>query len=193
MAVLTDPIDNQNIVDRFYDYVGVAANQGISWGTNSNPTYNDNRGAVEVIPDSQFGGTTAGKGRQIDGSSLAAKITAQNLFDVMVAETARFTRVRKVRARLFVTGGGGNNGSRQSPGYVYDQTAVAHMSSAYDQGVVEANNLSKGQVVTDEAIEALFSSLRNRYNTGRETTYDYVTTVCHASCHSSCHSSRGRR
>ena len=37
MATLTNPINAQNIVDRFADYVTATADSGISWGTNALP------------------------------------------------------------------------------------------------------------------------------------------------------------
>ena len=37
MATLTNPVEEQNVVNRFADYVPPAANTGISYGTNSIP------------------------------------------------------------------------------------------------------------------------------------------------------------
>lgn len=190
MAVLTNNINAQNIVDRFADYVRATANSGISWGTNSRP-FNE-------FPVSYFGGTTAGKGIEINGNNLGgpgALIVASTIYNVLRDETNRYTRIRRLRALLFVTGGGGNTGSRPTPGYVYDQTAVAHMNSGYAQNVGSpANNgVAAGNLITVSGLEGFFNNLRSAYNNARNNTVTIQINVCHASCHSSCHGARGRR
>jgi len=195
MASLTDPISTQNIVDRFADYVSATANSGISWGTNAYPFGEfDNPGL--------FGGSTGGKGIEINGTSIVnTPINASTIYSTLLAETARYTRIRNFRVTLDVSGAGGNSGSRPTAGTIFDQTAVSHMNTAYvlTTGYLEGAGASAGSVSTDQLIssanlEALFARLRSAYNAARSVSGGtYTTTVCHASCHSSCHSSRGRR
>lgn len=190
---LTNPVNRQNIVDRFADYVRGSANSGISWGTNAYPF-------PEWTPfATEFGGDTNGKGIEISGGNITdGTITAQNIYDVLIGETQRYTRIRNVRARLNVTGGGGNNGSRPTAGVVYDQTAVAHLHSGYQIGVGSGrDNVYAGNTITAGGLENMFASMRDNYNWARGQTVagggEWTVNVCHASCHSSCHSSRGRR
>ena len=190
MATLTSPINPQNIVDRFADYVTATGNAGISWGTNAYP--------FGEFDGNYFGGTTAGRGISISGGNIASVgnvITASNIYNTLVNETATYTNIRNLRALLFVDGGGGNTGSRPSPGYIYDATAVAHMNTGYRQGIGSPNpsNVSGGNTSTFSGLESLFDNLRSSYNSARGSTVTVQINVCHASCHSSCHSSRGRR
>ncbi len=192
MAQLTNPVERQNIVDRFADYVVATANSGISWGTNAYPF-------SECDFTGIFGGPTSGKGIEVVGGSIGAgpsgEITAQNIYDTLIAETYRYTRIRTIRCLLFVTGDGGNTGSRPTPGYVYDQTAIANLNTNYLQSVTSGrDDVLSGNVVTVSGLEAMFDSMRANYNSARgNSAGTWTTTVCHASCHSSCHSSRGRR
>jgi len=188
---LTDPIARQNIVNRFADYVRGAANSGISWGTNAYPF-----GEFSVLAY-VFGGTTAGKAIEIDGNSLGAAGTVANantVYNVLIAETTRYTRIRLMRALLFVDGGGGNTGSRPTPGYVYDGTAVAHLNSGYQVNVSAGrDNVFSGNTMTRVGTANMFNNMRAAYNSIRGSAVTFQVNVCHASCHSSCHSSRGRR
>jgi hypothetical protein len=189
---LTDPITKQNIVDRFAEYVRDTANAGISWGTNAYPFAEFSHGGI-------FGGGTGGKGIEIDGGSIGTNtegdITAQNIYDTLITETYRYTRIRTMRAVLFVDGAGGNTGSRPTAGVVYDQTAIGHMNNDYLQGVSAGrDNVYAGNLVTAGGLEVMFSNMRTAYNDKRAVNAGtWQTNVCHASCHSSCHSSRGRR
>lgn len=192
MAVLTNPIERQNIVDRFADYVVATANSGISWGTNAYPFPECDFGGI-------FGGPTSGKGIETSGASISTgpsgEITAQYIYDALITETYRYTRIRTIRCILTVTGAGGNTGSRPTAGNVYDQTAIANLNTNYLQGVSSGrDNVYAGNNVTVSGLEAMFDSMRANYNSARATSAGtWTTTVCHASCHSSCHSSRGRR
>jgi hypothetical protein len=188
---LTDPISAQNVVNRFADYVRGAANSGISWGTNAWPfgEFGPNAGI--------FGGDTNGKPIEINGGSLGgvgAIAVAQTTYNVLIAETTRYTRIRLLRAVLFVDGGGGNTGSRPTPGVVYDQTAVAHLNSGYQVGVsADRNNVFAGNIMTRGGTAAMFNNMRTAYNNVRNSSIYSQVNVCHASCHSNCHSSRSRR
>jgi hypothetical protein len=188
MATLTNPITPQNIVERFADYVVATGNAGIVWGIGAKP--------FSEMPDSYFGGGTSGKSIEISGNSIAATpITALNIYNSLVQETNRYTRIRNLRARLSVTGGGGNTGTRPSAGVVFDQTRVANMSTSYLTSIGSPNNagVTSGQIVTATNFENFFNNLRSAYNTARSSTVEVTISVCHASCHSSCHGSRSRR
>ncbi len=188
MAVLTNPIGTQNIVDRFADYVVATANSGIIWGTNALPFGEFN--------SAEFGGTTAGKAIGISGSAVnATPITASTIYNALVAETNTFTRIRNLQARLNVTGGGGNTGSRPTAGIVFDQTRVANMNTGYLQSIGSPANggVASGNAISVTNLQQFFTNLQSSYNTARGTTTTITVNVCHASCHSSCHGSRGRR
>lgn len=189
MATLTNPINAQNIVDRFADYVTATANSGISWGTNAIPFGEMDAG--------YFGGDTGGRGISISGGNISnTPITASTIYDTLCAETQTYSNIRNMRALLFVTGGGGNTGSRPTPGYVYDGTAVAHLNTNYRQGQINATNpsVSSGNAISAANLETLFDRLRSVYSDNyRASTQTIQIDVCHASCHSNCHSSRGRR
>jgi len=190
MASLTSPITTQNIVDRFADYVRDTANANISWGTNSVP--------FSEMSTSYFGGTTTGKTIGITGSTIGATgdiITASQVYNVLLAETKVYTSIRNLRAILFVDGGGGNTGSRPTPGTIYDSTAVAYLNTGYQDTSIapSTDGAQAATTVSELGLETLFGNMRNAYNTVRGNTVTVQINVCHASCHSSCHGSRGRR
>lgn len=189
MATLNNPVNAQNIVDRFADYVVATANSGIVWGTNAEP--------FTEFDENNFGGTTSGKGIGISGSNIGSNpITASTIYNTLVSETNSYTRIRNLRAILFVTGGGGNTGSRPTAGTVYDATNVANMNSNYLQSTANGTanaGVASGSAVDDGNLETFFSNLRTAYNNARGNTTTIQVDVCHASCHSSCHGSRGRR
>jgi len=190
MATLTNPIQPQNIVDRFADYVVATGNSGISWGTNAVP--------FGEFPTSYFGGSTSGKPIGISGGNIGSAgggIVASNIYNTLVNETATYTSIRNLRAILFVDGGGGNTGSRPNPGVIYDQTAVAYMNSSYLQSIGSPDNagVTSGNAIATSGLESFFGNLTSSYNSARNNTTTVQINVCHASCHNSCHSSRGRR
>jgi hypothetical protein len=188
MATLTSPVRTQNIVDRFADYVTATADSGISWGTNAYP--------FGEFDGNNFGGTTSGRPIGISGGNIGSGvITASNIYNTLVNETAAYTSIRNLRAILFVDGGGGNTGSRPTPGVIYDQTAVAYMNGSYLQSIgTPANNgVASGNVASATNLESFFNTLRSSYNSARGSTVTIQVNVCHASCHSSCHGSRSRR
>lgn len=194
MVTLTSPVTTQNIVDRFTDYVTYTANTGIVWGTNSLPTFE----GTTVVDSTYFGGTTSGKPIGITGNSIGASgsnIIALNIYNTLLNETNAYTSIRNLRAILFVDGGGGNTGSRPSPGSVFDQTSVAYLSSTYLQSINTTNlqQPTAGSNITTSGLETFFANLTTQYQAARASTVTVQTNVCHASCHSSCHGSRGRR
>ena len=194
MAALTNPIEETNLASRFADYVAAAANDSISWGTNAFPAYG---GTERVVPANRFGGPTSGRA-SLPGSAITAgtsKITASTLTTLFRNETQAYLYIRKLRAILNVTGGGGNTGTRAAAGIVYDITAKAYLAPAYypiTLGSI-AGNPTSGTPVTVSGLQTYFANLQARYVTVRDDTQTYTGQVCHASCHSSCHSSRGRR
>lgn len=186
MVALTNPIGGDNIMNRFADYVAGAANTGISWGTNAVP--------FGEMSTGYFGGDTNGKSLENTGASFSRPVSAQNLYDILVAETYQYSRIHNLRALLFVSGGGGNTGSRGTPGYIYDGTAMAHLNNDYRISVsADHSHMVAGNKPTTTDLETLFDRLRTAYNGARTQTTTIQIDVCHASCHSSCHSSRGRR
>lgn len=188
MATLTSPIEEQNIVDRFADYVVSTANAGITWGTNSVP--------FSEMSTSYFGGTTSGKTIEISGNNITGDpINASTIYNTLVAETNRYTKIRNLQAILFVDGAGGNTGTRPTAGEVYNQTSVAYMSDSYLQNIGSPNNggVAAGSKASVANMQQLFTNLRDAYNTKRNTTTTIQINVCHASCHSNCHGSRSRR
>jgi hypothetical protein len=197
MATLNNPINPQNIVDRFADYVVSTANAGIIWGNNFDGV------SYTALPFTEFnvaslGGTTSGKSIGVTGSNISAvggTITAANIYDTLVTETATFTNIRKLQAILFVDGDGGNTGTRPTAGTVFDETKIAYLNSDYLQsiGTPDASGVSSGNIVTSSGLETFFTNLQTAYNTSRDTTSTIQVNVCHASCHSSCHGSRSRR
>ncbi|MAI17846.1 MAG: hypothetical protein CMH04_04215 [Marinovum sp.] len=189
MATLTSPVEEQNIVNRFADYVPPAANTGIVYHTGSVP--------FAEFATSYFGGNSSGRAIGISGANIKNNgelIDASGIQDTLENETFNYTSIRNLRAQLNVTGGGGNTGSRPSPGVITDVTAMAYLNTSYRQTLgTRSVNLQTGQLIDDSVLEQKFSDLRNKYNTARGTTATITINVCHASCHSSCHSSRGRR
>lgn len=188
MATLTNPIRKQNIVDRFADYVVATANGSIVWHQGAKP--------FSEMPSSTFVFGAAGRAIGISGATIGgAQITAGTIRSVLEAETAAYTNMRNLRAVLFVTGGGGNNGSRPTAGIVFDQTAKSHLNTGFRAGIATPNNagVTAGQLASAANLESYFNNLRAAYQTVRDSTVTVQTDVCHASCHSSCHGSRGRR
>lgn len=188
---LTNNINPQNVVNRFADYVRGAANSGISWGTNALPFTEFNVRAFV------FGGTTAGKPIEINGGSIAGigtVISAQQVYNVLIGETTRYTRIRLMQAVLVVNGTGGNTGSRPTPGVVFNQTAVTHMNPGFQVFVsANRNNVFAENVMTRGGTAAMFNNMRAAYNARRAVPAYQQVNVCHASCHNNCHRSRGRR
>lgn len=187
MATLTNPINAQNIIDRFADYVVATANSGIVWGTNAVP--------FPEMSTAYFGGTTAGKAIGTTGSFATNPINASQIYNAVVAETYTYTNIRNLNAKLNVTGGGGNTGSRPTAGIVYNNTQVAYLNTNYRQTLTSPNDggVAAGNAASVANLQQLFANCQAEYNAKRGTIQTIQIDVCHASCHSSCHSSRGRR
>ena len=189
MATLTSPVEEQNIVNRFADFVPPAANTGIVYHTGSKP--------FSEMNVAEFGGGSGGRTLGINGNSIKNNgelIDASGIQDALENETFNYTSIRNLRAQLNVTGGGGNTGSRPTPGVITDVSGMAFLNTSYRQTLgARSVNLQTGQLIDDSVLEQKFADLRTKYNSARGTTATIVTPVCHASCHSSCHGSRGRR
>lgn len=192
MATLTSPVEEQNIVNRFADYVPPAANQNIVYHTGSVP--------FSEFATSYFGGNSSGRALGISGASIKNNgelIDASGIQDTLEAETFNYTSIRNLRAQLNVTSSGGspyNTGSKPTPGIITDVTGIAYLNTGYRIALgARSVNLQTGQLIDDSILEQKFADLRTKYNTARGTTETITIPVCHASCHSNCHSSRGRR
>jgi hypothetical protein len=190
MATLTNPITAQNIVDRYADFVTATANESIIWGTDALP--------FAEMPTANFGGTTTGKAISVTGTNIVgtnSEISAAKIYDTLLAETRTYTRIRRLRAILFVTGTGGNTGTRDTAGVIFDQTRKSNLNTNYlqDLGVTSNANVTAGQLISSANLETMFTNMRTSYNTAAANTATIQVNVCQASCHSSCHSSRGRR
>lgn len=131
----------------------------------------------------------------VDIASQGDTITASDIRTTLETETALYTNVRKQRAILNVTGGGGNTGSRPSAGVVFDQTQIAHLRTSVRQslGSIASTDITSGDVVDDTNLETYFGRISSAYSTQANNVVTDQVDVCHASCHSSCHGSRGRR
>jgi len=190
MTTLNNPITSQNIVDRFKDFVTDTANSNIIWGTNSKP--------FSQMPDATFGGTTVGTTITATGASIGVTgdtITASNIVNALLTETALYTNIRNLRAILNVTGGGGNTGSYPNPGYIFDTTAKSYLDNSYRQTLssVNTSSVETGQTISQTNLETFFTNLQTEYNMNLANTTTIQVDVCHSSCHANCHDSRGRR
>lgn len=190
MVTLTNTVTPQNIVDRFKDLVTDVANTSIVWGTDNKP--------FSEMPDGNYAGDTLGTTISITGSDVGITgdvITASTIKTILETETALYTNIRQQRAILNVTGDGGNTGSRPTPGVIFDETNVAHLTTdnRTSLGVVSSSNVDSGQTISSSNLETYFGNLATAYDAVRTTAVTQQIDVCHASCHSSCHGSRGRR
>ena len=190
MTTLTNPITPQNIVDRFKDFVTDTANSTIIWGTNNKP--------FSQMPDATFAGTTDGTTITATGSSIGSTgntITASNIVNALLTETALYTNIRNLRAVLNVVlsyyGGDYPGGG----GVIYDQTAKAYLNTDYRQtlNTVASTNVESAKIISATNLETFFTNLQTEYSTQSVNTATIQVDVCHASCHGNCHSNRGRR
>jgi hypothetical protein len=184
-------ITPQNLVDYYKEFVVDVANADIAWALTGGLPF-------AGFPTSYLQGTTNGRPIGITGANVGTAgnlIDASDIYDVLTAETANYTSIRKIRALLFVEGAGGNTGTYSSAGYVIDETRKAYMSSSYLQPLAtpQNGNVVTGEITSAGNLESLFANLVNAYANEREDIVTVQVNVCHASCHSSCHGSRGRR
>lgn len=178
--MLTNPINSQNVVDRFAQYVQATANSGIVWGTDALP--------FGHFPAHHFGGTTSGKPIEVNGGSIGgvgATVSASAIYNVLVAETIRYTRIRNLRARDIVAG----NHAAWGAGVHFDQTRKAHMSAAHALNIPAFSNIAAGQPITTGGLEQLFNNLRTWYSGAAAS----VVSIDITRCHGECYSNRNRR
>lgn len=189
MVTLNNPVNAQNVLDRFVDFVTNTVNSSIVWGTDSKP--------FPEMPDDTFAGPIAGVSLTAASiGSVGDLIIAATIVNNLVTETALYTNIRNLRAILNVTGGGGNTGSRPTAGVVFDQTSKSNLNSTnYRQtlNTIDPSNVLLGQLINTTNLETFYTNCQTEYTTKRDNTVTIQVDVCHASCHSSCHSNRGRR
>jgi len=185
-------VENQEIINRFKEYLTDTANSGIIYHTGNAPFVD--------FPTTYFAGTSTGRPAAVtivDIGGDNTDVIATNIFHALLDETNRYTGIRNLRARLFVEGDGGNTGTRPTEGFVEDVTAVAFLTDGYKTlipTVPDANVSSEGlQHIDASNLEQLLQNLKDAYNNTRDSTEEIIISVCHASCHSSCHGSRNRR
>jgi hypothetical protein len=202
---LTNPINKQNVINRFSQFVTAIANANIIWGTNSRPSIYFTSTYIGFEP---FGGTTSGKSIAASASSINdVEITASTIYRVLVQETQRYSNIRNLRAQVNVTGTGllilENSNARIDlgpitgfePGLILDETQKAHLSSTYLQveGTPNPSNVVVSQTITAAGLENFFTNLQTLYNQYRDNVVTITANVCHSSCHNSCHAARSRR
>ena len=131
----------------------------------------------------------------VDIGETGDTVTASTIRSTLETETALYTNVRKQRAILNVTGGGGNTGSRPTAGVIFDNTEVAQLRTSARQtlGSISSTGVATGDTIDDANLETYFGRLAAEYTSLRSNIQTDQVDVCHASCHSSCHGSRGRR
>jgi hypothetical protein len=203
MASLNNPVNLQNIIDRFADYVVAAANSGIVWGFDNKP--------FPEMDGYYFGGFTNGKSISIQGQGYQGTKIYSNIYEGVLLETFRYSNIRNMRALLYVTfsddpaseGWGGNIKPPpggydlalpydvpyppRAGGYIFDQTAKAHLSTSFtystDSGRLARGQISPGNRITRTGLEDLFDRARSLYYDFQDDTVEVTITVCHSSCH----------
>jgi hypothetical protein len=217
MATLTNPINAQNIVDRFADYVVATANSGIVYGQNNRHIADyvsaNMTSCTEAVPytgtqsfiflanvEPYVGNAGVGRNIGITGSNISATpITAFNVYYYLQQELYNYCKIRSIRVRLNIYGSGGNAGTRPTAGIVQDVTGVGNMAFNWHLFVGDptpaAPGIDTGNAISVSNLETYFNNLRTRYNEVRVSSVrsHVVMNLCHASCHSNCHGSRGRR
>jgi hypothetical protein len=146
MTTLNNPIESQNLIDRFADFVTAVVN-----GSATNVPADNIIWAADTKPFADFDGNLL-TGNLADPITLSigannlggsgAVINANTINRVLLGQLAIYTNVRKLRAILNVTGGGGNTGSYANTGVFSDQTGKAKMNNSYLQTFGSSYTLS---------------------------------------------------
>lgn len=174
-------ITPDNLVAYYKSFViDTFCNDRITWASNNKP-FSDFDG-------SYLDGDTSGRPISITGASVGTGgnlIDASDIYDTLVAETARYTMIRHIRAILYLYGSG----------VIYDNTQKSYMNSGYLQALdsIATAGVETGNEVTAAGLEALFTNLREGWATKQNNIVTLQFNICHSSCHSACHGSRGRR
>lgn len=196
MAVIT----KSDVASRYATLVTNWINAQVVWGSNNKPF------GEFVLPEgTDWGGTTSGI--PLSTLTLAAYnadsnvVTADDIFNLFIDETSNYTNLRYVMATLFVEGGGGNTGTRSTPGVIFNEMRLAHLDSGYKLASIEDISVDENDrtifpesIISETDLEDQFRNFRDRWTAAASADMlDVYISVCHASCHSSCHGSRGRR
>ena len=176
MAVLSDPISASNIISRFEDYVRSVANSDIVWHAGNLP--------FPDFPASELGPST-GKAAEISAANLTGAIKASTLYNLLVAETNRYTRCRLLRALRYRSG--------DEPYYDFDATNKASMIGAYAQYAGISQQVGGPDAINKTEIENQMAQCRSGYMAAAANAHQFTVSVCHGSCHANCHGSRSRR
>ena len=194
-------IKKTDIVSNFNTYVKSTANTGIVWYANNKPFTDFDSGTYLT-------GTIAGMTSNLDTTDLpGSTINALDIYNALLTETNRYTSIRKMRARLNVTGNGNTYTTGSSSpanctkGIIYDETEKAYMPDGYNTSVISSvskHGTTAGSKIYDGAgaedgLDDLYSAMKTAYIAKHDIVYTVTVSVCHCSCHSNCHGSRGRR
>lgn len=181
MVEYLNPIQRQNLIDRFRDWVTFYANSGIVWGTNAPPN-----NFIDWNATGRLGGDTNGPSDEVNASQIPTNpSTASEVVSSLEAGAAKVTNVRRVRSRIVRDGDGA---------LLFDETNLTHLNTGYRTGLsIIRNRPAAGVIKAIGTNEDYFSSLRQSFEQARDNVVTFEDTVCHASCHGSCHGSRGRR
>lgn len=179
MASIQNPVNRQNVIDRFRDWVTNYVNSGIVWGSNNWP-----HGYVDL--SGYFGGTTGGLADNLStGNFPSTRVTAAEVYIALEDVTFQMTRMRYGRFRVVRSG---------DNAVLFDSTNYTHFNANYRGGLaIIRNRPAGGNRISVGAIEDYFYSLRQSFENIRNSVVFVENVVCHSSCHVSCHASRGRR
>ena len=208
-------VTRSDAMEAWREYVKYEANRLIAWGWDSYPFPEWNQGnSWFQIPNSYRVGADplAGISDTLSESSFGAagSIIGSGFVNTLIEQTRLYLRIRKMTAKLNVTGDGGNTGSRPTPGEVFNSTSKAHLNDSFlvnfeniayndpDVGFISGFNLTGvgggTGIITNNSVIILMHKLLAKYQAARDLIpIVHQVDVCHASCHSSCHGSRGRR
>lgn len=195
MVSLTDNVFNGNVVDRWEDYVAVAARSGVAWGTNAKP--------FSQMPTSYFGGATnnlpavnAYSADNMVGDRYTV-ITASTVRTGLINATTNWTHLRLMRARRWYNSQGRYLLQYDSTQKAYQTTGVRVAIAAPSIPTNGPNNngwlITRGSDASNTGMEEYLARLRSAYYTRQNSSVLRDVYVCHYSCHYSCHGSRGRR
>jgi hypothetical protein len=186
---LTDPINSANISDVFTsEYMPMTA----FWYSANLPFSDFSTGTGGITLLSQTAPTPITN----VGSGV---ISAENIYQNLVAATANYTNFRRLNAIRAVrfnsfsrNGFPGRTGTNNTDfGTQFAAMPTTYRRTADDVSSVVSNSLTGN--MTKTSLQTLMSNLYNRWAALRDNNATVTVTVCHSSCHSSCHNSRSRR
>jgi hypothetical protein len=209
-------ITRSDAMEAWRYYVKTEANQLIAWGWDTYPFPEWDQGnAWFQAPGTQRVGNDvlAGISDTLSEGSFgsAGSVIGTGFVGTLIDQTRMYLRLRNMNAKLYVTGDGGNTGSRPTPGEVFNMTRKAHLNDFFladwlgtpytdplngyiGYGFSTDGVAGSGGVITNDGVLMLMRKLTAKYLAAAAiTAIIHQVDVCHASCHSSCHGSRGRR